>query len=166
MQSHLKRLPAVIESAIQGVSLDAMQKAPPGKWNSTQILEHLYLSYTATSSAIAHRLETGRAVTRVGTLKQRVAVFVVTGLGYFPTGVDAPAVAVPRGVSPELVRGTIFAEIDKMASGLDDCERRFGSRTKILDHPILGPLNVNQARKLHFLHGRHHARQIRERTNM
>jgi len=165
MPTHLQRLPAVLESAIHGVSPEALQKAPPGKWNSTQILEHLYLSYTATSSAIARRLESGKPVTKVGSLKQRIAVFMITGLGYFPEGVKAPAVAVPRGVPPDLVRETIFAEIEKMAAALDECEQRFGPRTKILDHPILGPLNVNQARKLHFLHGRHHARQIRERIN-
>ena len=165
MESYLKGLPAVLESALHGASPEGMQKAPPGKWNSTQILEHLYLSYTATTSAIVRRLETGTPVTRVGTLKQRLAVFVITGLGYLPTGIDAPAIAVPHGVPPQLVRETIYAEIEKMACALDDCERRFGSRTKIVDHPILGPLNVNQTRKLHFLHGRHHARQIRERAN-
>ena len=166
MPSYLECLPAVLESAIQGASPEEMEKAPPGKWNSTQILEHLYLSYTATSGAIARRLQSGKPLVKVGTLKQRLAVFMITGLGYFPEGVKAPEIAVPRGVPPELVRETIFTEIQKMASGLDDCERRFGARTKILDHPILGPLNVNQCRRLHWLHGRHHARQIRERTRL
>jgi len=166
MESDLKDLPAVLEAAIGGASPEAMQKAPQGKWNSTQILEHLYLTYTATSEAIARRLNTGQPVRKAATLKQRLAVFLVTGLGYFPEGVKAPEVAVPRGVPAELVRKTIFAEIQKMASGLDDCERRFGPRTKIIDHPILGPLNVNQCRKLHWLHARHHARQIRERTSL
>jgi hypothetical protein len=165
MECHLKDLPAVLEAAAGEASPEAMQKAPPGKWNATQILEHLYLTYTATNQAIARRLDSDRPLAKAATLKQRLAVFLVTGLGYFPEGVKAPEVSVPRGVAPELVRSTIFAEIRKMSSGLDDCERRFGPRTKILSHPILGPLNVNQCRKLHWLHGRHHARQIRERTN-
>jgi hypothetical protein len=165
VKSYLKNLPTVLEAAIGGASPEAMQKAPPGKWNSTQILEHLYLSYTATNQAIAKRLSSGKPVVKAATLKQRLAVFLVTGLGYFPKGVQAPQVAVPRGVPPELVRRTIFAEIQKMASGLDDCERLFGASTKIIDHPILGPLNVNECRKLHWLHARHHARQIRERTS-
>ena len=166
MESYLKDLPAVLEAAIQGASSEAMLKAPPGRWNSTQILEHLYLSYTATNQAIARRLNSGKPVARAATLKQRLSVFLVTGLGYFPEGVQAPDITVPRGVPPELVRSTIFAEIQKMASGLDDCEQRFGPVTKIIDHPILGPLNVNQCRKLHWLHARHHARQIRERTSL
>jgi hypothetical protein len=166
VERHLKDLPAVLEAAIGGASPEAMQKAPPGKWNSSQILEHLYLTYTATNQAIAKRLNSGKPVVKASTLKQRLAVFLVTGLGYFPEGVKAPQISVPRGVPPELVRGTIFEEIQKMASGLDDCERRFGRSTKIVDHPILGPLNVNQCRKLHWLHARHHVRQIRERTSL
>jgi len=166
MEFCLRDLPAVLEEAVGGAGPEAMQKAPPGKWNSTQILEHLYLSYTATNQAIARRLNSGKPVTKAATLKQRLAVFLITGIGYFPEGVKAPEVVVPRGVPPELVRGTMFAEIQRMVSGLDDCERRFGPRTKIIDHPILGPLNVNQCRKLHWLHARHHARQIRERTSL
>ena len=98
----------------------------------------------------------------------RVALFVliVIGLGYFPRGVKAPAVSVPRGIPPEEVRGTILAEIQMMAAGLDDCEHRFGATTKIIDHPIMGPLTANQWRKLHWLHGRHHTRKIREQTNL
>lgn len=166
MESDLKNLPAILEAAIKGATPEAMQKAPRGKWNSTQILEHLYLTYTATNQAIAKRLNSGKPLAKAVTLKQRLAVFLVTGLGYFPEGVKAPEVSVPRGLPPELVRRTIFAEIQKMASGLDDCEQRFGPRTKIVDHPILGPLNVNQCRKLHWLHARHHLRQIQERTSL
>ena len=75
----------------------------------------------------------------------------------------APERAVPRGMSPEEAQQAIAPELQKMGLGLDDCERRFGVRTKILDHPILGPLTAEQWRKFHWIHGRHHARQIRER---
>jgi len=34
---------------------------------------------------------------------------------------------------------------------------------RILDHPILGPLNIEQWRKFHAMHGHHHCRQIVER---
>jgi hypothetical protein len=32
-----------------------------------------------------------------------------------------------------------------------------------MDHLILGPLTAGQWRKFHWVHGQHHARQIRER---
>lgn len=86
--------------------------------------------------------------------------------GHMPGGANAPERAVPRGMAVEEVRSTIFEEILKMETGFNDCERRFGSTTKILDHPILGPLTAEQWRKFHWVHGRHHARQIRERAKL
>jgi hypothetical protein len=57
----------------------------------------------------------------------------------------------------------IVPELQRMTLALDDCEGRFGSRTKIMDHPLLGPLTAEEWRKLHWVHGRHHARQLRQR---
>jgi hypothetical protein len=65
---------------------------------------------------------------------------------------------------PEEVQQAIVPELQRMALGLDDCERRFGTRTKIMDHLFLGPLTADEWRKFHWVHGRHHARQIRQRT--
>ncbi len=166
MTSYLSDLERELGAAINGVAAEALEKAPAGKWNTRLILEHLYLSYVGTNRAIAKCLAAGKPLGTVPTIKQRLGTFIVTGLGYFPEGAKSPTVAVPRGVSPEEVRQNIFVEIQRMAAGLDECERRFGGKTKIIDHPILGPLNVNQWRKMHFLHGRHHIRQIRERVKM
>ena len=51
-----------------------------------------------------------------------------------------------------------------MDEALAHAAAQFGTRVKILDHPILGPLNIRQWRKFHWVHTRHHARQIRQRT--
>jgi len=166
MESYLERLPSELEAATRGASDEAMQKAPPGKWNSAQILEHLYLSYTGTNKGIARCLEGGKPLATRATMKQRVRSLVVVGLGHLPEGIKAPGMVVPYGQPLDDVRKNIFAEIEKMAAGLDECERRFGVRTRIMDHPILGPLTANQWRKLHWVHGRHHSRQIRERIKL
>jgi hypothetical protein len=96
-------------------------------------------------------------------MKDRFATLLVVNLGYLPGGRKAPERSVPRGMPPEQVRQAIASELQKMGATLDDCERRFGARTKILDHPFLGPLTGDEWRKFHWIHGRHHARQIRER---
>jgi hypothetical protein len=44
---------------------------------------------------------------------------------------------------------------------LAQCAARFGARSKVLDHPILGPFSIAQWRKFHLVHGRHHVKQIR-----
>ena len=165
MESYLTKLPEELESAMKGATPDAMQKAPSGKWNSAQIAEHLYLTYTNTSKGIAKCLEGGVPLTTRATFKHRVQNFVVTRLGYLPEGAKAPERSVPRGMALEEVRGKLFEEIHKMAVGLDECERRFGASARIMDHPVLGPLTANEWRKFHWLHGRLHARQIRQRIN-
>lgn len=162
MPSDLERLQRELEDvvALTGNSTD---QTPTGNWNPAQILEHLFLTYKNTNRGLAKCLEKGAPSATSATLKHRLGTLLVVNLGYMPKGAKAPERAVPRGMPPEEVRSTILAEIQKMESGFDDCERRFGASTKIMDHPILGPLTASQWRKFHLVHGRHHAQQIRER---
>lgn len=166
MDSYLKRLQTELKATIEGTSESAMHKAPEGKWNSEQILEHLYLSYKNTNKGIAKSLENGAPIATRATVKHHVARLVSLGLGYIPTGFEAPKRVVPQGTPPDEVRAKIFAEIEAMDADFLACEERFGYATQILDNPRLGPLTPEQWRKFHLLHGRHHTRQIRERINL
>jgi len=163
MNSYLERLRQELEDAIGGASPSALAQAPAGKWNAAQILEHLFLTYKNTNRGMAKCLEQGAPLATRATLKQCVGTLLVVNLGYLPGGRKAPERATPRGMSPEEVQQAIAPELQRMSSGLDDCERKFGARTKIMDHPFLGPLTADGWRKFHWVHGRHHARQIRER---
>ncbi len=58
------------------------------------------------------------------------------------------------------MRNEIGQKIAAMDAIIAQCEARFGRRVPLLDHPILGPLNAAQWRKLHVVHGRHHLREI------
>ena len=164
MNSYLERLRQELEDAIGGASSGALSQAPAGKWSAAQILEHLFLTYKNTNRGMAKCLEQGAPLATRATLMHRVATTLVVNLGYLPSGRKAPERATPRGMSPEEVQRTILPELEKMSLGLDDCERKFGPRTKILDHPFLGPLTADQWRKFHCVHGRHHLRQMRERV--
>jgi hypothetical protein len=163
MDSYLERLRQELEDAIRGASPSGLAQAPAGKWNAAQILEHLFLTYKNTNRGLAKCLEQGAPLATRATLMQRVATLLVVNLGYLPGGRKAPERTTPRGMSPEEVQQAIAPELQRMGSGLDDCEGRFGARTKIMDHPFLGPLTADEWRKFHWVHGRHHARQIRER---
>jgi hypothetical protein len=51
-----------------------------------------------------------------------------------------------------------------MDATLADAEKRFGTRVKLLDHPVLGPLSADQWRRFHRTHARHHLKQVAERV--
>lgn len=163
MDSYLERLRRELEDATAGATTASLGQAPPGKWDGIQILEHLFLTYKNTNKGIARCLEQGAPLATRATFRHRVATLTVVNLSYLPAGRKAPERTRPRGMSADEVLQAIFPEIQRMQSGLEDCELRFGARTKILDHPILGPLTAEQWRKFHWVHGRHHARQIRRR---
>lgn len=163
MDSYLERLRQELEDAIGGASPAALTQAPAGKWNAAQILEHLFLTYRQTNRGLAKCMVEGVPSGKRATLKDRFATLLVVNLGYIPGGRKAPERALPRGMPAEEVQGAIVAELRTMNSGLEECEGRFGAMAKIMDHPFLGPLTANQWRKFHWVHGRHHARQIRER---
>jgi len=163
MDSYLERLRQELEAAIAGASPSALAQAPAGKWNAAQILEHLFLTYKNTNRGMAKCLEHNAPLATRATLKQRMATLLVVKLGYLPGGRQAPERATPRGMAAEEVLRAIAPELQRMGSDLNECERRFGNRTKIMGHPFLGPLTADEWRKFHWVHGRHHARQIRER---
>lgn len=164
MNSHLGQLRQELEDVTKSLTDAALAQAPAGKWNSAQIIEHLYLTYKNTNKGIAKCMETGAPLATKSTIKHRLSTWIVVGLGYFPRAAKAPERVVPRGMPTEQVLSLIFAEIQTMESGLEACERRFGAKTKIMDHPFLGPLTAQQWCKFHCVHGRHHVQQIRERT--
>ena len=163
MISYLERLRQELEDAVGDASASELAVAAAGKWSAAQILEHLFLTYKGTNRGLIKCLEQGTPLATPATLKHRFATWLVVSAGYLPAGRKAPERAIPQGMPPEEAQRAIAPELQRMGSGLDDCERRFGTRTKIMDHPFLGPLTADEWRKFHWVHGRHHARQIRER---
>jgi Protein of unknown function (DUF1569) len=157
----LATLQREIASSIAGLTPGDLTCSVPGKWCSAEILEHLYLTYTGTAKGFSRLLEVTEPRATKATWKQRGRSFVVTQLGYMPTGRKAPAMALPRGIAPEKVTSEIHTAISHMHELMTLCARRFGTRSKVLDHPILGPLSIEQWRKFHLVHGLHHVKQIR-----
>jgi hypothetical protein len=134
-----------------------------GKWCVADILEHLYLTYTGTIKGLNRVLEAGKPLARRPTAMDRFRSFVVTGLGYLPEGRKAPPMTAPKGVDRATVRAQIGTQITAMNDLLAECARRFGEGTRILDHPVLGPLTADGWRKFHVAHGQHHLKQIERR---
>ena len=161
MDPLLKKLQEEIASARSAVPPERAGSRPPGKWCANELLEHLYLTYTGMIKGMSQVTEAGQPRVARPTWRQRAGALVVLGMGYMPSGRKAPRMAVPRGLPPEKVLAEIDAKITEMDECIRRCEEQFGMRTKLLDHPFLGPLTGAQWRKFHWVHGRHHARQIR-----
>jgi hypothetical protein len=160
MDSYLQRLHDDVNSAVAGLTPAQLARRRDGKWSVAEIFEHLYRSYTGTIKGMDFCLAAGKLQGRVLTMKERVQIFIVIEAGYFPTGRKAPEVSVPRGLASEEVLQQIGPKIIAMDEAIARCEARYGRRSLILTHPILGPLTARQWRKLHWLHGRHHLKQI------
>jgi Protein of unknown function (DUF1569) len=158
---HLERLQQEIAAAISGISPEQLARHPPGKWCAAEVLEHLYLTYTGTLKGFERVAEAGKPLATTKTWKQRGRTLVVVAFGHMPSGRESPAVSRPRGLPPEKVLAEIGTKISEMDVSIARCEKNFGLRRKLLDHPVLGPLTGSQWRKFHLVHGLHHAKQIR-----
>jgi hypothetical protein len=164
MDSYLEQLQQAIATATRGMTREELAPHPEGnadgKWCVAEVLEHLYLTYTGTIKGCERCLQAGKPLAGPITLKQRARITLVVRLSHLPKGRKAPEHATPKGMSPEKVVAEIGATIATMGELIAQCEARYGARTRVLDHPILGPLTARQWRKFHWVHGRHHVKQI------
>lgn len=161
MDPHLNRLQKEIAAAVAGLSPAQLSWHPEGKWCASEVLEHLYLTYIGTAKGFERVAEEGKPLASVQTWKQRGQTFVVLGFGYLPEGRQSPEMARPRGVPAETVLAEIGPVISRMDEAIRRCEEKFGRRTKLLDHPILGPFTASEWRKFHLVHGLHHGKQLK-----
>lgn len=161
MSPELEDIQRGLDRATASFSERAWLWAPPGKWNSSLIVEHLLLSYMSTTLGLLRAIHGGRLNTSRVTLRTRVATFMLTRLNYFPSGRSAPPQAMPKG---RLLPGSlkqIHQALSTMDERLTSAENLFGPKTKILDHPEIGPLSAAEWRRFHRTHGLHHIKQIR-----
>ena len=161
MDPRLNRLQQEIASAVAGMSAEQLWAHVPGKWCASEILEHLYLTYTGTVKGFQRVAEAGKPLTATSpTWTQRGRTLVVVGFGHLPSGRESPTAVRPHGLPPDKVLAEIGLKIVEMDDVIARCEEKFGSRSRLLDHPALGPLTAKQWRKFHLVHGLHHVRQI------
>jgi hypothetical protein len=105
-------------------------------------------------------LEAGKPLVTRASLKHRMRTLVVVGLQHMPEGRQAPPNTRPKGLPGMKVRSELGAKIVEMDAIIAQCEARFGRNRRLLDHLILGPLTAGQWRTFHFVHGRHHVKQL------
>ena len=96
-------------------------------------------------------------------MQQRAGQFLLITLGRFPPGRQAPAAVSPS--LPAALRSgddlaqRIHTEMLNLDRIMAEAEGMFGKR-RAASHMILGPLSMEQWRRFHLIHGRHHLKQI------
>jgi hypothetical protein len=141
-------------------SADLARRRTPDRWSVAEILEHLLRTYASTAYILNRCIEQHVPKGRRPTPWERLSAWVVLDLGYFPTGVKTPALAMPSASPMPSVRDdalAALAQLDRAATAAEEC---FGPRTKVANHPVLGPFDARQWRQFHLVHTRHHMKQI------
>ena len=163
MHFYLQSLDDALAVATRGMTSETLFRRPKeGKWCTAEILEHLSLTYAGTTRVLDRVLQAGQPDARHLTLMDRVRTTVVLGFSHMPKGREAPAQVIPRGLpSPDIVDSTRH-KLVLMDRAISQSEQAFGGRMRVANHPVLGPLTTGQWRKFHWVHGRHHARQIEQ----
>lgn len=149
-----------IAAATRGMSTESLAWHPEGKWSAAEILEHLSLTYAGTRAGCERCLREEKCLARTPSFRDRLATLVVVTFGHLPEGRQSPAAARPRGMPADAILTETDEKIIAMDESLRRCQERFGARVKLMDHPILGPLTVQEWRKFHWVHARHHMKQI------
>ena len=165
MHPLLQRADRALRESASGLSLEALARHPPGKWNSVEILEHLGLTFASTVRGLNRLVEHGPFALPAPTFEQRVGRLIVVQAGYFPGGRSSPEAVKPRGADPASVLATTLGHLASMDAALDAAELRYGPRLRVMQHPVLGPFSLYEWRRFHWVHTRHHARHIRERAH-
>jgi len=164
MDAWLERLQKEIKEATADL-LDAdWLRAPKGAWNSAQILEHLGRSYGTTAKMLELSMDSGVPPrVRTANLSEFLKKVLVVNLGVTPSGAKSPEVVTPKGDSGPVALERVFVNLERMDSAITSAEERWGNKSPIAMHPVLGPLNAGQWRKFHYIHGHHHVVQMQKR---
>lgn len=160
VSSKLSDLRNQLAKAIDGMSAEDLAWHPEGKWSSAEILDHLNQTYRGTIKNCERCLAAGKSGASVDRSTKRWQRRVVLWLGYFPSGRKSPDNVLPRGTPIPQLTSEVFENVERMESVIARCDVEFGRGKAFAEHPMLGPLTASEWRKFHWVHGKHHARQI------
>ena len=149
---------------VLGLPAEFADAAVAGKWSVASILEHLDLTYTMNGAAVSRRAAKAPGAARSRSFQQWLAQTIVITAGYFPNGRKSPEMVLPRGRPYADVAPGMDAHLTELDRRMQEAARVLGDRARVLDHPRLGPLSIDDWRRFHVVHTRHHVRQIEERA--
>jgi hypothetical protein len=165
MNAWLDRLRKEIEETTSDLLDSDWSRAPEGRWNSAQILEHLGRSYGTTAKMMELNIrEGGPPKVRAAKLSEFLTKVLILNLEIFPSGAKSPLLVMPHGDPGPVALQRALSNLERMDAAITSAEELWGGKQAIAMHPVLGPLNTSQWRKFHYMHGHHHVLQMRKRS--
>lgn len=150
-----------IEAATAGMTEEQLKHHPEGKWCAAEILEHLALAFELTAKGCEKALAAGKNLGGEPSMKERLIQTIVVDLRYLPKGRKAPAITTPKGETTGLAGvERIRAGLILMDRKLAECREKLGTTGRLLNHPVLGPFTNEQWCTFHYVHTRHHMKQV------
>jgi hypothetical protein len=162
LNSALEPLAQLMESVTQEEA-----QVPPvpgqGRWSAQQIMEHLILSYQLTSSVVSRQLKSGRVSKHRRSILEFILRVQTIGLGYMPAGIPAIRAVRPGHSTPQ--PGSVIAKrfleaAEEMDAKLVSGRKKFGIEV-CGEHPMFGVMRVDEWRRYHAIHAKHHVKQLR-----
>jgi hypothetical protein len=164
MTLSLDSLPELVLGPLAGKSDPDWYRAPAGKWNAAQIVEHLAISLEGSGKGFESRRDKPPMTRRPRTWFEWLASVSILGLRWFPPGREAPAISRPALQVDRTHAERHFREgIDRFARLAPELLRT-RSHDLFVRHPVLGDLTLPEWMRFHVVHCRHHAKQIRARV--
>jgi len=162
--SRLSDLPKIVLGPLADRPDADWYRAPPGRWTSAQIVEHLALGIEWSAVGFEDRRARDPMVRRPLTLRERLGKVLGMHLGFFPPFLEAPSKSVPAAHVERQAAETHFrsavAKFEAVATLLLPAR----ARDLFVKHPRMGDLTLEEWMEFHRRHARHHARQIRQRV--
>jgi len=156
-------LPDLVLGPLAGRPQADWYRAPPGKWSSAQIVQHLAIGIDGSGRTFESRRAKPAMRRRPRTPRQRLGCFLVLGLGWIVPGREAPADVRPAE-RPDAA--AVERQLREGIARFVALERELlpaRSRDLFVKHPYLGDLTLPEWLRFHVLHCAHHARQVRAR---
>jgi hypothetical protein len=167
MHPVLKSALEPIAIQIADLTLEEAQIAPlpgHGRWCAQQVVEHLILTYQLTRDSLEQQLKSGRVPKNRRNLLEFTLRLQTIGFGYLPKGVPAIGVFRPTDFTPEAgpeIARRFLEAAEVMDALLVAARKKFGIEV-CGRHPFFGVLRVDEWRRYHAVHARHHMAQLRE----
>jgi hypothetical protein len=162
VRRQLAALEPMILGRLREISGEDWHRTVAGKWSLAQILRHLSIGVDYSANTFEARAAK-TDMKRRATPGQAILRHLILGLGKFPKGRDAPAGSIPEDrPDPEAAEAQFRMGVVRFEALIESWPRERWARI-FVKHPVLGDLNLPEWVRFHYVHCRHHGRQIEAR---